>query len=127
MVRAVLKLFVRFTVFAVLLAPTVSVPKARLVGEREIDVSPVPARFTNWGETTALSLIVISPEMLPATEGVKVTMIVHLAPTAKVDGLIEQVLLWVKFPLAFIDVIANAVVPLLVSVMAFPALVVFSS
>jgi len=54
-------------------------------------------------------------------------MIVHLAPTAKVDGLIEQVLLWVKFPLAFIDVIANAVVPLLVSVMAFPALVVFSS
>src|SRR5438552_17367772 len=103
MVSVVPRLLLALTVFAVLLAPAVSVPKARLVGEREIGGSLVPARFTNWGETTALSLMVISPEMLPATEGVKVTMIEHLAPTAKVDGLIKQLLLWVKFPLAFID------------------------
>jgi hypothetical protein len=89
----------------------------------------VPARLTDWGETTALSLIVISPEMLPATEGVKVTVIVQLAPAAKVDGLTGQVLLLAKFPLAVIEfnLLPTRWCPLLVSVTAFPALVAFSN
>jgi len=127
MVRAVPKLLVRVTALAALLVPTAIVPKARLAGERETGVSPVPDRLTIWGETTALSLMVISPEMLPVTEGVKVTVIVHVAPAAKVDGLNGHVLLLAKFPLAVIEFIANPALPLLVSVTAFPALVAFSN
>ena len=127
MVRAVLRLLVRVTVLAALVAPTAIVPKVRLMGDSEIAVSPIPDRFTTRGDPAALSSTVISPEMLPETEGLKVAVMVHLAPTAKVDGLIGQVVLLAKFPLAVIEFIVNLVVPLLVSVRAFPALVVFSS
>jgi len=46
MVRAVLRLLVRVTVLAALVVPAEIVPKARVAGEREIAVSPIPDRFT---------------------------------------------------------------------------------
>ena len=43
---------------------------------------PVPVRLTVWGLAGALSAIVTEAVRLPLAEGVKVTLIVQVAPAA---------------------------------------------
>ena len=61
------------------------------------------------------------------TDGLNVAVIVHFAPTARVEGLIGQLWLDAKLPLETIELIASAPVPLLVRTAVFEALVVPSN
>ena len=56
---------------------------------------PVPERLTDWGLPAALSVRASAAERLPAAEGVKVTLMVQLAPAASAMG---QLLVWAKSP-----------------------------
>jgi hypothetical protein len=62
--------------------------------------------------------------MAPATEGLKVTMIVQLKPAAR---LVPQVLVWEKFPLGVIEEIVSIPVPVFVNVTPRAALLVLRS
>ena len=58
-------------------------PKARLVGERlttAVVLVPVPERLTVWGLPAALSAMLSAAVRAPLADGVKVTLIVQLAP-----------------------------------------------
>lgn len=62
------------------------------VGEAEIRKSvPVPERGTVWGLPEASSVIVIAPRRMSVVVGVKVTVIVQLAPAGRVAGDTGQV------------------------------------
>jgi hypothetical protein len=79
---------------------------------------PVPLKETVWGLPLALSLIETLAVRLPVAEGLKVTLMVQLLPTARVLGLTGQVLVWAKSPLLV------PVIPMLLMVSAaFPLLV----
>src|SRR5262245_21022195 len=79
--------FVNVTLCAALVVPTSWLPKPRLVGDRlTAGVVPVPLSGTVCGLPTALSLMLTLAVRLPAADGVKVTEIVQLAPTASVPG-----------------------------------------
>jgi len=54
---------------------------------------PVPERLTDWGLPAALSVMARAAERLPAAEGVKVTLMVQLAPAASA---MPQLLVWAK-------------------------------
>ena len=56
---------------------------------------PVPVRLTACGLPVASSAIESEAARLPLAAGVKVTLIVQLAPAATLD---PQVLVWVKSP-----------------------------
>ena len=60
--------------------------KLRLVGAKVTAgagaFAPVPDRLTVWGLPVALSVMVIVPGWLPVAVGVKVTVMVQLAPAA---------------------------------------------
>src|SRR5215469_14228251 len=86
MVRAVLKLLLNVMLFGEVVVPTATVPNERLVGEKESGARPVPAKFTSCGEFKALSVMVISPEIPPAAEGVNVAVILQFAPTPRVNA-----------------------------------------
>jgi hypothetical protein len=92
-VRVALPLFVRVTVCAALVVPTVWLAKVRLVGEKVATgpelVVPVPVRLTVCGLPLALSVIVMVAVLVPDAVGAKVTLIVQLAPA---DTLEPQVL-----------------------------------
>ena len=65
------------------MAPTVWLAKVRLVGERLAeDAVPVPERLTLWGLPLTLSEMVRAAVAAPLAEGLKVTLIVQLAPAA---------------------------------------------
>ena len=65
------------------MVPTDWFPKARLVEERLATVAvPVPERLTVWGLPVALSVMARAAARLPLAEGVKVTLMVQLAPAA---------------------------------------------
>ena len=60
-------------------------PKARLVGERLTAPAvpvPVPEKLTVCGLPLALSVMLTAAVRLPLAAGVKVTLIVQLAPAA---------------------------------------------
>ena len=60
-------------------------PKARLAGERLTTgavLVPVPERLTVWGLPLALSAMLSAAVRAPLADGVKVTLIVQLAPAA---------------------------------------------
>jgi hypothetical protein len=78
------------TVCGALVVPTFSVPKERLAGENVTGVSPVPVRFSRWGEPPALSVTVTSPGTRPGTVGLNVTVIEQELPAARLDGLSGQ-------------------------------------
>ena len=85
MLKAVLPVLVRVTGCAALVVPTGRLPKARLVGERlttAVVLVPVPERLTVWGLPLALSAMLRVPLRVPVAVGVKVTLIVQLAPAA---------------------------------------------
>jgi hypothetical protein len=93
---------------AVLVVLTDWLPKAKLVGERLTTAAvlvPVPERLTVWGLPAALSVMVSEAARLPLAGGVKVTLIVQLAPAAT---LAPQLLVWAKSP-GFVPVSARLV------------------
>ena len=80
-------------------------------------VVPVPERPIVWGLLLALSVMLTEAVSLPLAVGVKVTLIVQLAPAATE---VPHVLVWAK-ALALVAVIArlvmlNVPLPLLVRV-----------
>jgi galactitol-specific phosphotransferase system IIB component len=80
---APLPLLLRVAVCAALLVPTDCFPKERLVGERPSSGAvPVPERLTACGLPMALSVMLTEAVRLPLAEGLKVTLIVQLAPAA---------------------------------------------
>jgi hypothetical protein len=82
MLRAVDGLsFLSVNVFAALVVPTVTVPKARLVGEAASGTKPVPARPIRSGDPTPPEYAnVKSPETPPTMEGLKVTVMLQCPP-----------------------------------------------
>jgi hypothetical protein len=114
-------LLVRVTVFG-LLDPTATVPKERLVGVAVSGISPVAVRFTICGELAALSFIVTSPERLPASVGVAITLIVHFFPVR--TGAPVQLSVSAKSPLMAILATLSAPIPVLVTVTVLDELVV---
>src|SRR5208337_3070994 len=126
MFRAVLGLsFFSVTVLAALVMPTVTVPKARLVGVAVSGANPVPVRFSRSGEPMALYPIVKSPVIAPSTEGLKATVTMQCPLPANVPGQVFAVML--KSPNAVIDVMGTDDELMLVMVTFFPALVVPNS
>lgn len=73
---------VKVEVFGALVLPTVTVPKFRIVGTSLTQV-PVPVRDAVWGLPVALSVTVTDPVMVCSFPGTKVTVIVQLAPAAR--------------------------------------------
>ena len=74
---------VSVTVWGELVISTGWLEKARLLGERMTPfavLAPVPLKLTVW--RLALLAILSDPERLPEADGVKVTLIVQLAPAA---------------------------------------------
>jgi len=78
-------LSVSVTVCAELLVPTAWLAKVRFFVLREAIACPVPmpARGRIWGESAALSVIVIEPVRVQIATGAKVAEIVQLAPAAR--------------------------------------------
>src|SRR5215471_14826932 len=82
---------VRVTVWGLLVLPTLTLPKLRLVGltlRRTLPpvLTPVPERETVAGELVALLTTERLPVTLPVVEGVKVTLKVAVWPAVKVNG-----------------------------------------
>ena len=75
---------------------------------------PVPLSDTDWGLFAALSVSVSVPVRLPVAVGVKVTLIVQLAPGATEPA---QVLVWAKSPEALMRSGVRAPLPGLLRVM----------
>ena len=89
-----------------LVVPTDWFPKERLLGERlAAGAVPVPVRVTLWGLPLALSVMVTDAVRLPLAAGVKVRLMVQLAPAATE---LPQVLVWAK-SLALVPVTATLV------------------
>jgi hypothetical protein len=66
--------------------PTERLPKARLEGETLAAAEvPVPERLTVCGLPVALSAMLRDALRVPAAAGVKVTLIVQLAPASTLD------------------------------------------
>ena len=106
-------------------------PKARLVGERLTRVAvpvPVPERLTVCGLPLALSVMLTEAVRLPLAAGVKVTLMVQLAPPATEP---PQVLVCAKSlalaPVSAMLVMFSVVPPLFVSVAAWALLVLPSA
>src|SRR2546422_809066 len=82
---------------------------------------PIPVRVIT-GTLPRASLVMATPPVLkPAVVGLKVTLMVQLAPAAT---LLPQLLAWAKSPLAAMLAMFNTAVPLLVSVDVWDGLVV---
>jgi len=83
MLMAALPVLLRVAVCTALVVPTDWLPKTRLVGERPSTAAvPVPERLTVCGLPLALSVTLTEAVRLPLAEGVKVTLMVQLAPAA---------------------------------------------
>ena len=83
--KVALPVLVRVRVCAALGAPRDWLEKARLAGERLTTgavLVPVPERLTVWVLPLALSAMLRVPLRVPVAVGVKVTLIVQLAPAA---------------------------------------------
>ena len=81
----------------------------------------MPVRFTTCGLPGALSVMLTVPVRVPVCVGVKVTLMMQLAPLASE---LPQVLVWAKSPLATMLVTLKDVVPAFVNVTLCAALVV---
>ena len=71
---------------------------------------PVPLRLTVCGLPVALSVLVRVPVRFPVAVGVKVTLIVQLAPALSA---LPQLLVWAKSPLSAMLAMVNVTVPVL--------------
>jgi hypothetical protein len=126
MLKAALPELARVTVCAPLIVPTVWIEKVKPAGARLTAgpaSAPVPLKLTVWGLPGALSEMLKVPPRVPAAVGVKVTLIVQLAPAATE---LPQLLLWAK-SLASVPVTARLAIlrvalPVLVRVTVCPLL-----
>jgi hypothetical protein len=91
-------------------------PSARLV----FDVAPVPVNEMVVGLFAALLVTVTDPVRVPLAVGLNVTLIVQLAPAARLD---PHVFVCAKSPLATIELIAAAAFPVFCTVTVCAALV----
>ena len=82
---------------------------------------PVPERLIVWVGGLALSATVIEPVRDPVAVGVKVALIEHEAPSARLE---PQLLVWEKSPLAVMLEIVRTAPPLLVKSIAWGELAV---
>ncbi len=105
-----------------------------VAGAVAVKSQPVPVNGTVCGLPPALSVTVSVPVRAPTAVGANVTLIVQVfdpAVAGNVAGLIGQapapVLVAAKSPEAAIELIVNALVPVLVRVTVFAALVVVSN
>ena len=105
---------------------TVWLPKPTLAADQVAlgpEVSPTPSKETECGLPTVLSVIVIEAVLWPNWLGVKVTLIVHAAPAARLD---PHELFWLKsaalVPESETLAIATADVPVLERVSAWAPL-----
>src|SRR5207237_160714 len=131
MVKAAVPVFVSVIVIGALVVASGWLPKPRLeVGRATGRKIPYTLSATVCGLPTALSATDSVPVRALEVVGVKVTLIVQLAPAAKVAGLVGQalapVLVAVKSPEAAKELIVKAAVPVLVSVTVTGALMVAS-
>ena len=84
------------------------------MGERlTTGAAPVPVRLTVWVAGLALSVMVTAPVLVPPVVGLKVTLMVQLAPAATLE---PQVLVWEKSPLALMLVMLRVALPVFLSV-----------
>jgi hypothetical protein len=121
MFKAALPVLFSVTVCGELTVSTGSFPNVRLEGEMLATapvLPPVPERLTDWGLPVALSVRVTAAVRVPLVVGLKVTLIVQLAPAATE---LPQVLVCAKSP-GFIPASAmlvrvKAALPVLFSVM----------
>jgi hypothetical protein len=116
---------VRVIVCAPLAAPTAWLMKVRLEGETPAtEAVPVPESATVCGLLTASLAKVMAAVRVPFAVGVKVTLIVHLAPAATLD---PQLFVWAKSlalaPETAMFVMLKAALPELVRVTARVVLV----
>lgn len=124
MVRVPVPPLFRVTVLIAPVVPTFWSGNATLVGDRvTAGVIPVPLKLAVWGLPAALSGMVTVPVLVPVAVGVKVTLIMQLAPATRE---VPQLLVWPKSPLTPIlpPVMERGAVPLLVSVKICALLVV---
>lgn len=125
-VSAALPLLVRVTAFTALFAPTGWPPKGRLPAEKvAAGVPPIPERPTFCELTELLLAMLRVPLRVPVAEGLKVALIVQLAPAAN-DR--PQLLDWAKLlplvPVIVMPVMPSAALPVLLSLTLCAELVV---
>jgi len=126
-VKAALPLLVTVTVCALLVVPFSWLPKEREVGDKEtpgpVAAVPVPVTATVWGLPGASSVKVSEPVLAPAAVGVKITLIVQVAPTAsEPPQLLAGVVVAAKSPPAATLVTFSVAIPEFVSVTVCAAL-----
>src|SRR5437868_4633752 len=131
-VKAAVPVFVSVTVIGALVVVSSWLPKSRLVGANPTPGPvPFPLRGSVCGLPPALSSGENGPGRAPEAVGVKVTLMVQLAPAAKVAGLMGQafapVLVAAKSPDAANELIVKAAAPVFVSVTVIGALMVASN
>src|SRR2546428_5724970 len=131
MLRVAVPLLVRVTVCTGLVVLRRWSPKARLVGVKAADgVMPLPVSGAEWGLPGASSVMVTVAVRAPVAAGVKLMLIVQLAPGATEPAPVGQVLPAAKAksaacaPVMVMLVRFSGVPPLLVSVRFCAALVV---
>ena len=74
----------KVTVMGVLVVPTGILPKFKLVGARfTAAITPVPVNAAFWGLPLALSVTDRVPVRVPVAIGLKLTLILQLAPAPK--------------------------------------------
>ena len=96
MLKGAFPVLLRVTVWTPLAVPKVWAPKVRLeVLRLTAGPPPAPLRLTAWWPSEALSVIVSVAVRVPVAVGVKVTLIVQLAPPATE---LPQLLVWAKSP-----------------------------
>ena len=84
------------TVCEPLVCPILTLPKLRLVGDTLTvvdppeDETPDPVKPIVWGLFEALSAMVTVPARVPVVVGVKLTLIVQLAPAATEDPQVPE-------------------------------------
>jgi len=83
--------------------------------------APVPVSDTLWGLPDALSATPTEPDRVPAAAGVKVTLMVQLAPGARE---LPQVFVSAKSPVVVIPEIVSGAFPVFESVALWMGLVV---
>ena len=96
-VRGMVWLFLRVTLFPALVVVTIWLGKERVAFDKLTGAVPVPVNCAVCVEFGALSLTVSVPEREPVTMGVKVTEIAQFAPAANVLGERGQVDVCAKF------------------------------
>jgi len=121
-VSAAVPLLVSVTAEALPVVPAVWLGKVREPGAKtSVGAVPCPLRLTIAGPAGAFPEMRRLPARLPGADGLKVTAMAQLAPTATE---VPQVLVWAKSPVAATLARVRGPVPLLVSVTALAALAV---